>query len=450
MTSFKRNQLHLAAIALAGLLGLAGCGGTNTEAPAKSDTTAVAAWNDIAIQAVQKFKETDPAGGLPPYVEARLYAMAFVAAHDALNMIENRYVQYTGDDPDGLAAYARGGRGVATTSPDAAVAAAVRDVLVAQLPPMTNFVNGQYEAALASIPQSATKTNGIALGQQVAATVNSLREGDGSATADGPYEPGSAPGNYRFTPPFDAAPFNGFAAAVNWRKVRPFVLARAAQFLSPPPYRVSEAAYAEDFNEVKALGGATSSARTADQSQIAKFWIENSPLGWNRIAMTVARERGLTGWDVARLAALVQLAVADAYIASIDTKYTYALWRPITAIRLAADDENPATAPDPEWQPYDPVTPPVPEYNSAHSAAGGAAAAVLRGALGTDAVSFTQTSTSLPGVTRSYSRFSQAADENGLSRIYVGYHFRLAVTEGRKQGEAIGELTLQTKLRSLK
>ena len=126
----------------------------------------------------------------------------------------------------------------------------------------------------------------------------------------------------------------------------------------------------------------------------------------------------------------MHLAVADGYISSFDSKYFYNFWRPLTAVRLADTDGNPDTAGDPSWQTFDPVTPPIPDYPSAHATAGGAAAAVLRSTFASDDVAFSQTSTTLPGVTRTFSKLSQAASENNLSRIYVGYHFRLAMDEG--------------------
>ena len=142
----------------------------------------------------------------------------------------------------------------------------------------------------------------------------------------------------------------------------------------------------------------------------------------------------------------MHLAVADGYITSFDSKYFYNFWRPITAVRLADTDGNPDTAGDPAWATFDPVTPPIPDYPSAHAVAGGAAAAVLRGTFASDDIAFSQTSTTLPGVTRSFTKLSQAVTENGLSRIYVGYHFRLAVDEGVKQGDAIGKLAVQSRL----
>jgi len=434
MNVFAVRYQALFCMLCAAILAAACQGDAATERP---DTAAVAKWNQLATDAVVKFNANDAAGGIPPMIESRMYAMAFSAAHDALNAIDARYQPYLTKAT------------MSNASPDAAVAAAIRDVMVGQLPPLQADLDPAYSAALAAIADGDKKTNGIALGKQMAAAIIAARQTDGSASAAIAYVPGSAPGNYRFTPPFDGPPFNGFAALPAWGNVKPFVATSGAQFRSPAPYLVTDAAYTTDFNEIKRLGAATGSTRTPEQSDIGRFWLESSALGWNRIAATLAKSRNLNGWDQARLFALVHLAVADSYIASLDSKYFYNFWRPITAVRLADSDGNPDTAGDPAWQTFDPVTPPIPDYPSGHATAGGAAAAALRGALASDDIAFSQTSTTLPGVTRSFTKLSQAASENGVSRIYVGYHFRLAVDEGIKLGDQVGKLVVQTRLQPL-
>jgi membrane-associated phospholipid phosphatase len=176
--------------------------------------------------------------------------------------------------------------------------------------------------------------------------------------------------------------------------------------------------------------------RTAEQTQIAKFWYEDSPLGWNRIAHAVVRERGLDAWDAARAFALVHLAMADGFIAGFDAKYHYRFWRPETAIRAAADDGNARTQAEAGWQPLLP-TPPVPDHPSTHTVLGWAAAEVLIALFG-DEQSYAMTSLTLPGTTRRYASFSAAARENGLSRIYAGIHFAHAVEAGERQGRSVG------------
>jgi hypothetical protein len=382
-----------------------------------------------------------------PLHESRLYAVMHVAIHDALNAIDRRSRPYALD-----------ARIQGPVSPAAAVAAAARDVLVTligQIPdpfPPACIQAGiasaedDYAAALAGIPDGVDKTEGLRLGRAAAAAILALRAGDGSDTPllDTEYPQGTAPGEYRFTPGFP------FVFAPGWADVTPFVLRKSSQFRPEPPDKVTSRKYAADFNEIKALGGdgvTTPSARTAEQTEIALFWVESSPLQWNRIARTVAMDRGLDLWESARLFGLLNMALADGYVASWDTKYLYNYWRPVTAIRLADTDGNPRTDADPTWTPLVP-TPPIPDYESAHSVEGGAAAHVLSGFFGTDGIPFTTCSLSLPSgsrcgdaspVLRSFLSFSQAAAENGLSRILVGFHFRKAAEEGIVRGSRIGD-----------
>ena len=200
----------------------------------------------------------------------------------------------------------------------------------------------------------------------------------------------------------------------------------------------------------------TPSARTADQTQIALFWVESSPVGWNRIARTVSLAKGLNLWQNAQLFALLNMALADGYIASFDTKYAYNFWRPITAIQSGNVDGNPDTIGDPAWTPLV-TTPPIPDHDSAHSVEGAAAAEVMQLVLGTAA--FQTCSTTLPAgqrcddaapVYRPFASFEEAALENGVSRIYVGFHFRRAVDEGMQHGRKIGQWAVQKHLRPIR
>lgn len=390
--------------------------------PQKDTIDAILEWNAIATQAMVAQAAARPPG-VPPYREARIYAMAFVAMHDSLNSIQRRFRPYVCN------ASAPG------ASPVAAVATAAHAVLVTQFPAQAAIFDNAYAAAMAEESESVRMQAGIALGQQCAEAILADRSDDGADDAQVPYVPGADPGDYQFTPPFDQT---HFATDPLWGSVKPFVLDSAAQFRSPPPYALESAAYAADFNEVKTRGAAAGSNRTTDESEVALFWRESSPLMWNRIARNIALERRYDAWELAYLFALLHLAEADAYIASFETKYRYNFWRPITAIRSADLDGNAATIADSTWTPFHPITPAMPDYNSGHSAAGGAARAVLSRFFGRDDIAFSVASTSSPGTVRHYASLTQAADENGLSRILVGYHFRLAVSAGRMQGESVG------------
>ena len=390
-----------------------------------------------------------------PLHESRMYAMMHVAIHDALNAIDRRSRPYI------FASHADSG-----ASPDAAVATAAHDVLVpliSQIPaPFPSecidagvaSVETDYVAALDAILDGPAKALGVEVGAAAAAAILALRAADGSDTPllDFAYPQGTDPGEYRFTP---GTPF---AFAPGWADVTPFVLRDSSQFHARPPYGLTGKAYTEDFNEVKRLGGdgvTTPSDRTEDQTEIALFWVESSPLQWNRIARTVSAEAGLDLWENARLFGLLNLALADGYIGSFETKYLYNFWRPVTAIQNADTDGNPNTDADPTWTPLVP-TPPIPDYDSAHSVEGGAAAEVLQRFFGTDEISFETCSLTLPPgstcndvspVSRSYTSFSQAAEENALSRILVGFHFRKACEKGVKHGRRIGNRAFKLFLR---
>jgi PAP2 superfamily len=410
----------------------------NAHHPVRTD--AVTAWNANAGEAARAacIAPTDN-----PLHESRLYAMTHVAVHDALNAIDSR------SDP-----YAFDGEAKRRTSPAAAVASAARNVLVSLLRelPVTPAcidagvasVEGDYAGALAAIPNGRVKARGLELGQAAAAAILALRAADGANTplVDPAYPQGTEPGEYRFTPGFP------FAFAPGWADVTPFVLHDSSQFRPGPPDPVTGREYAADLNEVKRLGGdgvTTPSDRTAEQTEIARFWVESSPLQWNRIARTVSAGSGLDLWEKARLFGLLNIGLADGYVASFATKYHYNYWRPVTAIQNADADGNRRTSGDPTWTPLVP-TPPIPDYESAHSVQGGVAATVLKRIFGTDHIGFETCSLTLPSgstcddkppVLRTYTSFSQAAQENGLSRILVGFHFRKAVDEGIEHGRKI-------------
>ncbi len=440
------------------LLGLAVClaagvflAGASASQPAPVPN-AVIAWNanagDASIAACFL-------GDYAPQ-EARMYAMMHVAIHDALNGIDARSRPYAAS----LSA-------APGASPDAAVAAAARDVLVPVLGSLSFFlpadcvsagvasVEADYAAALGAIPNGTAKTRGVALGRAAAAAILALRSADGfdTPTVDPNYQEGSAPGEYRYTPgtPFAFAPHLG-------EDLTPFVLKDASQFRPGPPDPLTSRKYAADVNEIQRLGGddvTTPSARTGEQTEIALFWVESSPLAWNRLTRAVATAEELDLWESARLFGLLNLAMTDGYIGTWEAKYHYRFWRPVTAIRLAGIDGNPATTADPTWTPLV-QTPPIPDYDSGHAVEGGTAAQVLKRFFRTDRMSFSVCSFTLPAgqkcsdaspTLRHFTKFSQAADENALSRIYVGFHFRDAVATGTNHGEKIGNRAVNHFLR---
>lgn len=393
-----------------------------------------AARADVIIDwnvAMTGYSESLPPPGMPPFVESRIYAMAHLAMFNA-----------AADASDARARQTRvRGRG----NGEAAAAQAAHDVLVNQFPGNAAAFDTLLATQLAAIPPGPAKTKGIEIGTAAAAAMLASRAGDGSATPTAPYTPGPNPGDYQFTPPFDGPPFNGFADAVLWGKVKPFAMKNGGQFRCDPPYKIADIEYTFDLNEIRALGALHSNERTEGQTDVALFWYENSSFGWNRIARTLAAQHSDSLLGHARLFALLNTALADAYISSIEAKYVYNFWRPITALRLAATDGNDLTAPDPGWEPLL-LTPPVPDYPSAHACAGGAASVVLAAFFG-DAQTFTfQTTMSFPFPQlqpRTYHRISDAAKENAISRMLVGIHFRQACRVGLEQGRAVGKWVVQ-------
>ena len=376
---------------------------------------AVTHWNRVATDAFT------PSQGTNPMAQSRTLAIVHAAIHDAVNAIDRRFEPYT----PGLAE-------APGASLEAAVATAARDVLVTLLPDQAALVEAEYSQALALVADGPARAAGIATGKASAAATLTRRARDGAAEAAIAYLPRSGPGEYQFTGPFD------FAAQPGWGRVKPFLI-DLREHAVPGPQGLGTEQYARDLAHVIAIAGRTTHGRTPEQSEIAKFWYEDSPLGWNRIANTTIRQRNLDPWTAARAFALVNFAMADGFIVGFETKYRFRFWRPETAVRQAAADGNARTKADASWKPFL-ITPPVPDYPSTHTVLGWAAAEALIAVLGDD-VPFVADSLTLPRVTRRYDKLSVAAEENGLSRIYAGIHFQHAVKDGKRQGRSVGRAT---------
>ena len=396
----------------------------------------VVAWNETALSVMNR-ASTGP-DAVSPITEARLLALMHVAIHDALNHIRRRFNPYALKTDQ-----------VSDASTAAAVATAAHDVLVALLPTQKEYLDGVLNTSLSRISDAtAIRKAGSTLGSLAATTLLANRANDGIAQAQITYVPGTNPGDYQFTPPFDGPPFNGFSFLAGLGATQPWVLTSGAQFRpTVTPYALTSAEYTADFNEIKSLGAANSVTRTPEQTQIAPFWVEDSPITWNRVGRTIAAGQRLDVWQYARLFALLHMAIADAYTANFETKYHVNFWRPITAIRQAASDGNPDTVADPTWESLAPPTPPVPDFPSGHASAGGAAAEALKLFFGRDDLAFTLTTSSLPNVTRTYTSLTQAAEENAISRVYVGYHFRHATTIGLALGRTVGAYVFNQSLK---
>jgi hypothetical protein len=408
--SYLSLHAAMAAVAITALLAPAA-------AHAEAATDQVVRWNEVATT-------TTGALQMDPLTESRVLAMLHLAMHDAVNAIVRRYQPY---------AFAE--TAPAEASADAAVATAARDVLVALIPAQAATYERAYTAALDSIAADAqARAQGVAVGHRAAQAMLARRASDG---ADRPvaYTPRDVAGDYRPTPP-DLTP----AMFVHWGAVTPFALTSSGQFRPVPPPAPDSARARAEVAEIRRLGGADSVVRTDEQSQIAKYWYENSTLGWNRIARQIAASRSMDLAKRARVFALVNVAMADGFIAGFEAKYHYRFWRPVTAIRAAGDGE---------WATFLP-TPPVPDHPSTHTVLGAAAARAMARALGTDLVSFSMVSGApYAGIGRQFYSLSSAARENGASRMFAGIHFKSAVEAGLVLGEQVGDWTIDTVLRPL-
>jgi len=371
-------------------------------------------WNQITLAT-----QASIPGAIRTPPASRALAIVHAAIYDSVNAIDRQHTVYAVDTQP-----------PAGTSPEAAAVAAAHAALVNLYPSRQTSLDAAYTSSLAQIPDGTSKTNGIALGESVAATILALRSFDGSATVL-PYIETPRPGVWQPEVP-------GSALFVAWGQVMPFFLNSGSQFRADGPPDLTSAEYVADFNEVKSLGAINSTTRTPAQTEAALFWAENAQITWNNIARVVAIHRNTSLSENARLFALLNLAGADTAIAVFDTKYTFHFWRPNAAIHEADTDGNDATVADPNWTPLL-VTPAHPDYVSQHSAYASVSAEVLASFFGTDGISFSLTTSTAPGgVVHTYQSFSEAAEETMLSRIWLGYHFRTACRHGFNQGRQIG------------
>jgi len=395
----------------------------------------IVAWNQTMLDAIRATKDTL---GL----STRTMAMVQAAMYDAVNAIDQFGSVFQVAVP---ASEAQG------ASPEAAASEAAYDVLSSLIPQEHSLYNATLAESLADIPDGAAKTAGLAVGDTVAAGILSWRANDGS-NVQVPYVPGTAPGQWRPTPPDYSV-----AWGPNWGQVKPFAIPRAQPFLPPPPPALDSRAYAAALRMVESLGASNSTTRTPRETQIADFWAYDvagmgpPPVLYNQVTQDLALEQHNTLDQDARLFALVDVAMADAGIVTWDAKYLYNLWRPITAIQDANQHSNRATVADPTWTPLgspgDGVrpnfTPNFPSYVSGHAAFGAALFTTLADFYGTDRMTFTMGSDEEPGTHETFHRLSAAAEQNGISRIYLGIHYIFDKTAGITEGDAVGNYDYQ-------
>jgi hypothetical protein len=378
----------------------------------------VARWNEQAVTT----------GG--PAIQ-RTLAMVHIAMFDAVNAIEPRYSPYLSLPAPPQAALAK-----------ASAAAAAHGVLIRLFPEQRTALGMILVNSLVSVPEGPGKTEAVAYGDLVAQAICAARETDHISIPGPIFTPDSTPGRYQLTTPGPSQPVN--TNAPNWR---PFALRSASQFRPEGPPAVTSGKYARDFEEVRRLGGSTSTERTLEQEEIARWHAEQVPQQFNRIARAETAVDGRTLLEHARLFALLNLALADAMTSVFEAKYAYLAWRPVTAIRNADADGNPYTSQDAAWSPFL-LTPAHPEYPSAHGALQSAASQVMTAYFGAP-YAFRSTSSAVPGLTRSYESFGAFRDEGALARIFGGLHFRAAVEAGVMQGKDVADWVLDHYLRPL-
>jgi len=365
------------------------------------------------------------------FVQARAAAIVQLSVYEAVNSITGQYRPYLSIIPAPPGA-----------SSEAAAVAAAHRTLVTLYPGSAAALDVAEAASLSAIPDGQAKADGVAVGELAASAILGLRANDGSGFVV-PYTPGGNPGDWQPTPP-------AFAPALlpGWGQVTTFGIVNGAQFRSAPPPVLGSARYARNFNEVKVVGDVNSSLRPQDRTNVARFYIIPAVQVYNPAARQVSVVQNKTLSQNAHDFALLAIAVCDGLISSMETKYYYNRWRPVTAIRAADTDGNPNTEPDAAWLPLI-TTPPFPSYPSAHASAGGAARRILERVYGKDGFLITLTSPTAPNVTLYYTAWKQITDDIDDARIFGGIHFRYDQEGGAQQGWNVGSYILETQLLAL-
>jgi hypothetical protein len=351
-------------------------------------------------------------------VAVRTMAIVQVSVFEAVSAITGRY--------PALRAKLTAAPGA---SVDAAVASATRTALLKLMPTQQAAIEADYQATLQPLPDGPAKSNGVLVGEQAATAILAACADDG-ADAPNTYRPSTTPGVYVPTV---------FPAVPHWGKRKPWVMTRGDQFRPGPPPSLTSDVWKRDLDEIKALGGKVSTQRTAEQTAIAKFWEATAPAVYWPVARSVATAPGRSESDNARLLAVAAMAMDDALIAVFDAKYTYNLWRPVTAIRNAEGNTR-----DAGWLPFI-DTPMHPEYPCAHCIVSSSLGAVLEAEIGAGpSPMLSSTSSTAGGAVRTWQSVGDFTREVALARIYDGVHYRNSTEVGSAMGRQIGELAVRT------
>ena len=387
---------------------------------AAASANVVTDWDETAVTFIQP--------RMVPPVAYRAMAIMHIAMFDAVNTIEPLYRPYQAQLP-----------ATPDTSKDAAAAAAAGAVLTKLLPDAAPDIQAALTNYLAAIPESDAKSNGMKLGDAVAAKILEARANDESSASDA-YRPVTTPGVYIPTP---------LTVASQWPNVKPFAMTSPSQFRPKPPIALESEQWAKDYNEIKELGEKNSSKRSARQTEDARFWLMTGPRSTHPLARQIIIQKEMSVIESARFMAVIAAAEADALIAVFDAKYKYAFWRPITAIRNGDIDGNAATEREATWQPID-NTPMHPEYPCAHCIVSSALASAIEAMLDTaDIPEVAMTSTTAPGVTHRWTNVRAYADEVAAARIVAGFHYRFSNVVGQDMGRQIGAYTVKTIMQPL-
>jgi hypothetical protein len=426
----RRRSVLLAGAAVVALLGALGVIGASAAPPDDSDASSVTQWNVIAVSTLAGIP--GPAGGAPPSTQINM-GMVQGAVYDAVNAITPKHYQ-----PYALGVLHRWGNKASNEAAVGTAAYLVLKNIIETVPQSISFptraavlasLETQYDAATDAIADSPFKNQGIAAGTAAAQAMIHLRQGDGRF---GPSQwvPSSLPGHWSLLPgqANDPTPWVG--------GVRPFLLQSSSQFRSAGPPALSSAAWAADFNEVKAIGRATGSTRTDQQTYIAKWWQSSPVVSWNDVARQLIARFQLNAIEAARLLAMENLAAADAAINTWNDKYHFDFWRPWNAIVRASEDGNDATLADSGWTAL--ITAPYPEHVSGHLGLDSSHVRVLRMFFGDAPAGGYQITSSFvnPGgpATRTFASLPHTIAEIVEARIWAGLHYRTADVQAVQLG----------------